>query len=165
MSAIATRGHRKTRWHESRVLAEQRGAPIVAAVDGSDASRAAIGEAIRLAHELAVPVVFVYVRRGPAGFFGSPVYQRRLTKEMARARWALEEAIAAAEDVGVRAEGEVLEGSPKRRIAEFARDRDARLIVVGSRRYKLGRGVSSGVVRTAGRPVTVARSLPRLTAA
>jgi nucleotide-binding universal stress UspA family protein len=47
--------------------------PIVAAVDASPASRAAVDEAIILAAELDLSLVFVYVRRGPAGFFGRPI--------------------------------------------------------------------------------------------
>ena len=136
-----------------------RTAPIVAAVDGTAANRAAIEEAVDLARELEAPIVFVYVRRGPPGFFGSPLYQTRLTGEMTRARGAVAEAVAEAERAGVEAAGEVLEGSPKRRISEFARDRGARLVVVGSRRRRLAPSVSAGVIRTAGRPVIVAGSL------
>jgi nucleotide-binding universal stress UspA family protein len=143
---------------------EQKTTPIVAAVDQSVASRAAIGEAVRLGRELDAPIVFVYVRRGPAGFFGAPVYQRRLTKAMARAHRVLDRALEVAASAGVQAEAEILEGSPRRRIAEFARDRDARLVVVGSRKRRLGPSVSSGVVRAAGRPVVVARGRPRLAA-
>jgi nucleotide-binding universal stress UspA family protein len=165
MSALATRRHTKLAREESRLLSERNVAPIVAAVDGSAASRAAIGEAVRLAVELSAPIVFVYVRRGPAGVFGAPVYQRRLTTEMARARRVLDRALAVAESAGVPAEGEILEGSPRRRISEFARDRSARLIVVGSRPRKLGQSVSTGVIRSAGRPVIVARSMAQLTAA
>jgi nucleotide-binding universal stress UspA family protein len=137
-------------------------APIIAAVDQSAASRSAIGEAVRLGQELNAPIVFVYVRRGPAGFFGAPVYQRRLTKAMARARRVLDRAIDVATSAGVYAEAEILEGSPRRRIAEFARDRNARLVVVGSRKRRLGPSVSSGVVRAAGRPVVVAKGSGRL---
>jgi nucleotide-binding universal stress UspA family protein len=136
-------------------------APIVAAVDSSGASRAAIARAIRLAPEFDAPIVFVYVRRGPAGFFGAPVYQRRLTSEMALARRVLDSALAVAADAGVRADAEIIEGSPRRRIPEFARDRQARLVVVGSRNLRLGRSVSSAVVREAGRPVVVARDPQR----
>lgn len=139
--------------------------PIVAAVDHSAASRAAIGEAVRLGRELDAPIVFVYVRRGPTGFFGAPVYQRRLTKEMARAHRVLGRALAVAAGAGVHAEAEILEGAPRRRIAEFARDRDARLVVVGSRKRRLGPSVSSGVVRAAGRPVVVAKGRQRLVVA
>lgn len=154
----ATKGYRAS-------LDAQVVAPIVAAVDGSAASRAAIAEAVRLGTELEAPIVFVYVRRGPAGFFGSPVYQRRLTKEMARARRVLDRALAVAASAGVSAQGEILEGSPRRRIPEFAGDRAARLVVVGSRKRKLGRSVSGGVVRAAGRPVVVARGLQQLAVA
>jgi nucleotide-binding universal stress UspA family protein len=164
MNALATRPQPTSPKNEARLPSEQIVPPIVAAVDGSAASRSAVGEAVRLAVELAAPIVFVYVRRGPAGFFGAPVYQRRLTKEMAHARRVLDRALAVADSAGVPAEGEILEGSPRRRISEFARDRGARLIVVGSRRRKLGQSVSTGVIRTAERPVIVARSIPRLTA-
>ena len=101
--------------------------------------------------------MFVYVRRGPAGILGTPVYERRLSRELARGRRAIDGALAIAGRAGVPAEGEILEGSPRRRISEFADDRGARLIVVGSRRHKLGQSVSSAVIRTAGRPVIVAR--------
>jgi nucleotide-binding universal stress UspA family protein len=137
-------------------LAEETSEPILAAIDDTAASRPAIWEAVRLAAELRAPVVFVYVRSRPAALFGEPVYQRRLTKEMARAERAIEWALAFADGVGVEAEGVVLEGSPRKRIAEFARARDARMIVVGSRRYKLSPSVSSAVVRSADRPVVVA---------
>jgi nucleotide-binding universal stress UspA family protein len=164
MSALATRPHRTSATNDSREPSEQDVAPIVAAVDGSAASRAAIREAVRLAGELNAPITFVYVRRGPAGYVGAPVYQRRLSKEMARARRVVDRALAIAEDAGVASEGEILEGSPRRRITEFARDRGARLIVVGSRRLKLGPSVSTGVIRTAGRPVIVTQHVPRLSA-
>jgi nucleotide-binding universal stress UspA family protein len=163
VSSVSTRPYMTPATNVSRELLEKSVPPIVAAVDDSPASRAAVEEAVRLAAELAVPIVFVYVRRGPAGSFGAPIYQRRLTAEMARARRVLDRALAVAAGAGVLAEGEILEGSPRRRISEFARDRSARLIVVGSRRRKLGKSVSSGVIRTAGRPVAVARSIPRLT--
>jgi nucleotide-binding universal stress UspA family protein len=140
-------------------------APIVAAVDGSPASTVAVETAVNLAGELGAPIVFVYVRRGPAGFLGVPVYQRRLTVEMERGRRVLDEALEAAAGAGVNAEGEILEGSPRRRIAEFARDRGARLLVVGSRRRKIGRSVSRGVAHAAGRPVVVAQGLSRLAVA
>jgi nucleotide-binding universal stress UspA family protein len=164
MSAPANRPHWMSATNDSRERSAQNVAPIVAAVDGSAASRAAIGEAVRLAGELDAPVAFVYVRRGPAGFLGAPVYQRRLTKQMARAGRVLERALAFANSAGVQAEGEILEGSARRRITEFARDRGARLIVVGSRGRKLRQSVSAAVIRAAGRPVVVARSVPGLTA-
>ena len=149
-----------------RSAPEKASAPIVAAVDGSRSSSPVINSAVRLAAELSAPLVFVYVRRGPAGFLGVPVYQRRLTMAMARASRTLERALRAAERAGVEAEGEILEGSPRERILEFARDRAARLVVVGSRRRKLGRSVSHAVVRASDGPVVIAHeSIPREQAA
>ena len=164
MNAPATHDRRTPAENGFRPSAEQSVPPIVAAVDGSAASRAAIVEAVHLAGELEAPIVFVHVRRGPAGFFGAPSYQKRLTAKMARARRVLGEALAVADNAGVPADIEVLEGSPRRRVSEFARERGARLIVVGSRRHKLGPSVSTGVIRTAGRPVIVTQSVPRMSA-
>jgi nucleotide-binding universal stress UspA family protein len=141
---------------------QNRVAPIMAAVDGSPASSAAIETAVSLAGELRAPVVFVYVRRGPAGVLGAPVYQRRLTSSMARGRRVLRGALEAAAAAAVDAEGEILEGSPRRRIADFARDRGARLVVLGSRRRKVGRSVSRGVARAAEQPVVITQGLHRL---
>lgn len=145
--------------------AEDTSPPIVAAVDGSAASRAAVREAVRLGLELDAQVVFVYVRRGPTGLLGAPFFQRRLSRVMALARRVLDRAVAVAAGAGVRADAEILEGSPRQRIPQFARDRDARLVVVGSRRYKLGPSVSSGIVRAARRPVVVAKAAERPAAA
>jgi nucleotide-binding universal stress UspA family protein len=135
-------------------------APVVAAVDDSPASRAAVAEAVDLAAELEAPLVFVHVRRGPAGFFGAPVYQRRLSKELERGRRVLDRALAAARVAEVDVEGEILEGSPPQRILEFARDRGAQLVVVGSRRRRLGRSIACAVARDADRPVVVAARRP-----
>jgi nucleotide-binding universal stress UspA family protein len=75
----------------------------------------------------------VYVRQGPPGFLGGPFFQRRLTAKMTRARRAVDGALSAAARAGVEAEGEILEGAPRKRILQLAGDRNARLIVVGSR--------------------------------
>ena len=136
-------------------------APIVAAVDHSAASTAVVDTAVRLAADMDAPVLFVYVRRGPAAFLGAPLYQRRLTAAMVRARRALDLALRAAARAGVAADGEILEGSPRKRILEFARDCGARLVVVGRRRRKLGHSVSCAVVPTAQRPVVIAQGLTR----
>jgi nucleotide-binding universal stress UspA family protein len=148
MTAVATK---------ARDRPETRVAPIVAAVDGSPASAAAVESAVSLAGELDAPIVFVHVRRGPTEFLGAPFYQRRLTSAMARGRRVLREALDSAAAAGENAEGEILEGSPPRRIAELARRRDARAVVVGSRGRKLGRSVARAVARAPGRPVVVAR--------
>ena len=133
-------------------------APIVAAIDDSSASRGVVETAVKHAAELNASLVFVYVRRGPPGFLGRPFFQRSLTAKMTRARRAVDRALRAAAQAGVDAEGEILEGAPRKRILELASDRDARLIVVGSRRRRFSRSVSCGVLRAAEGPVLVARS-------
>lgn len=137
-------------------------APIVAAVDSSRASRAAVEEAVALAADLGAPLVFVYVRRGPAPFLGAPFYQRRLSSELAKARRVLDRALRLAAIAEVEAEAEVLEGSPRRRIVEFARGRGAQLVVLGSRRRRFGRSVVAAVGPGADRPVLVAGRSARL---
>jgi nucleotide-binding universal stress UspA family protein len=131
-------------------------APIVVAVDTSRAAAAAAQDAVHLAQELDAPLVFVYVRRGPSSALGEPYYQRRLDAEMRTGRRALNDALAVAERAGVPATGEQLAGHPARRVVEFARMRNAQLVVLGSRRRRLGRSVSRHVIRSADRPVLVA---------
>jgi nucleotide-binding universal stress UspA family protein len=75
---------------------------------------------------------------------------------MRAGRRALDDALAVAERAGVPATAEQLAGNPARRVVEFARLRGARLIVLGSRRRRLGRSVSRDVIRSADRPVLVA---------
>ena len=135
-----------------------KGTPIVAAIDESSASRGVVETAVKLAAELNASLVFVYVRRGPPGFLGRPFFQRSLTAKMTRARRAVDRALRAAARAGVDAESESLEGAPRKRILQLASDRDARLIVVGSRRRRFSRSVSCGVLRAADGPVLVARS-------
>ena len=135
---------------------EPEAAPIVVAVDNSRAAAAAAQAAVRLARALAAPLVFVYVRRGPSSALGEPYYQRLLDAEMRAGRRALDDALAVADRAGVPATGEQLAGSPAQRVVEFARIRGARLVVLGSRRRRLGRSVSRDVIRSADRPVIVA---------
>jgi nucleotide-binding universal stress UspA family protein len=58
--------------------------------DGSSASEQAIDAAVWLAVEPNAGLTFVYVRRGPLGLLGTPVFQRRLTAKMAQARRVLD---------------------------------------------------------------------------
>jgi nucleotide-binding universal stress UspA family protein len=131
-------------------------APIVVAVDDSRATQAAAQSGARLARGLGAPLVFVYVRRGPWAGLGAPYYQRRLDAELSAGGRALDQALAIAELAGVSASAEQLAGNPARRVVEFARLRGARLVVLGSRRRRLGRSVSRAVIRGADRPVLVA---------
>ena len=131
--------------------------PVVVAVDDSRASDAAVRDGVRVAGELAAPVVFVYVRRGPSAALGEPYYQRRIDAAMRIGDRAIAVGIAAARRAGVPATGEQLHGAPARRLEEFARLRDAHLIVVGARRRWLVRSVSRALIRRAQGPVLVAR--------
>jgi nucleotide-binding universal stress UspA family protein len=135
---------------------EPKAAPIVVGIDNSRSAATAAREAVRLGQELAAQLVFVYVRRGPSSVLGEPYYQRRLDAEMRAGRRALNDALAIAERAGVPATGEQLVGNPASRVVGFARERGARLVVVGSRRRRLGTSVSRDVIRSADRPVLVA---------
>jgi nucleotide-binding universal stress UspA family protein len=68
----------------------------------------------------------------------------------------LDDALALAERAGVPATAEQLAGNPARRVVEFARILDARLVVLGTRGRPLRRSVSRDVIRSADRPVLVA---------
>jgi nucleotide-binding universal stress UspA family protein len=131
--------------------------PVVVGVDDSPAAEAAARDGVRLAGDIAAPVVFVYVRRGPSATLGEPYYQRRLDAEMRIGDRAIAAGIAAARRAGVPASGEQLHGTPARRLEEFARLRDAQLIVVGTRRRWLARSASRALIRRADRPVLVAQ--------
>jgi nucleotide-binding universal stress UspA family protein len=135
---------------------EPNATPIVVAVDDTRPAAEAAEAAVRLARDLAAPLVFVYVRRGPSSALGRPYYQRRLDSEMRAGRRSLDDALEIAERTGVPATSEEVAGNPARRVVEFARLRSARLVVLGSRRRRLGRSVARDVIRSADRPVVVA---------
>ena len=132
-------------------------APIVAAIDDSAASGAVIAEATRLSRDLGAPVIFVHVRRERARFLGGSAYQRQLTRDMARAREVFDEALIEAGRAHVNAQAELLEGPPQKRLVEFARDRKARLLIVGHRPRRIGRSLTRGVAAAASQPVVVVR--------
>jgi nucleotide-binding universal stress UspA family protein len=135
---------------------------IVIAIDGSAGSRAAIDEGLSLAGSLGAEVTFLTVRSAPLPVLGDPYYQRALTKELGRAREALAEAVALADEQGIRCAAEDLEGNPAERIVERARELGSDVIVVGTRglgpfKSALMGSVSTAVVHHADRPVLVAR--------
>jgi nucleotide-binding universal stress UspA family protein len=107
--------------------------PIVAAVEPRTACIAA-DTAARLARELDAPLVFIYVREPPPAILGAPQYQQRLTEDLVRGRKALDTALAAAGRHGVMSYGQILEGNAATRLVEFAKARQAQLLVVGRRR-------------------------------
>jgi nucleotide-binding universal stress UspA family protein len=135
---------------------------FLVAIDGSEGSDAAIGEALELAHEVGAHVTFAYVRRPPSSLLGYPYYERLLSNELATARETLAAATEKAREAGVDSASEIVEGDAVDEILSVADNHGADLIVMGSR----GRGafagallgsVSSGVVQHAGVPVLVAK--------
>jgi nucleotide-binding universal stress UspA family protein len=94
--------------------------PIVVAVDGSAASRAAAKAAAELARAIDGPLLFVYVRARPSSIWGTPFYQRRLSREFGRARHLIDHVLRIAADAGVAGDAEIVEGSPRRCIVDFA---------------------------------------------
>jgi nucleotide-binding universal stress UspA family protein len=129
--------------------------PIVAAVEPRTA-HAAADTAARLARELHAPLVFIYVRERPPAILGTPQYQRRLTEDMVRGRKTLDTALAAASRHGVMSYGEILEGNAATRIVEFARTRQAQLLIVGQRRRRFRPSIVRRVIRSSAQPVVVA---------
>jgi nucleotide-binding universal stress UspA family protein len=135
---------------------------IVVAVDGSEGAHVALDAAVELAKGFGATLTTVYVRHPQPSFVGSPYAQRGLSSELRKARVALSEAKAVADEAGVGLDSEEVEGDPADAILELARLRNADLIVVGSRGLGTVAGavlgsVSSKVVHHADRPVLVAR--------
>jgi nucleotide-binding universal stress UspA family protein len=135
---------------------------IMVATDGSRGSEAAIAEGIDLAQRLGAEVTFAAVRPPVPDYLGEPLYQEHLREDLARARRALQQARDQAEQAGIEAEYELLEGDPAEEIARLAEARDADLVVVGTRGIGAVAGsllgsVSSGVIRRSHRPVVVVR--------
>ena len=153
-----------------RGLVKQTNAPIVALL-GDSTTSVVTATAVRLARDLDASLVFVYVRRGPSTMLGAPYYQRRLLRQLLQARQALDAALFAAAHDGVRASGEILEGPEVSRLMEFARIRNARVVVLGQR-TRFGRSVGRRFVDASSVPVLVVnqsrregRETPALTGA
>ena len=141
---------------------------LMVGVDGSDGSLAAVDEAIELAHGLEATLTFVYVRRPPSSLLGDLYYQRAISADLGRAKQAVDAAVATATAAGIEADAEILEGDPADEIVSLADNRDAALIVVGSRGHGALAGallgsVSSSIAQHASRPVVVTKqTCPRV---
>jgi nucleotide-binding universal stress UspA family protein len=139
---------------------------LLIATDGSKAGRLAVEQGLELARDLEARVLFVHVQPRLSGLLGEPFYQRRLTQEAAQARAAVDEAMRAADKWDVESDWEILEGEPAVEIIALAAERNADVIVVGSRGHGAVAGtlfgsVSRAVVHDADRPVLVARPRTR----
>jgi nucleotide-binding universal stress UspA family protein len=133
--------------------------PVIIATDGSEPAEQAVAAGARVARTLRTKVVLVYVRPS-LGPLGEPYHQEKLRNQMAYARVALDRAQALLGREGIEADEEILEGSAAERVVEFARARNAPLIVVGSRGHGAIAGallgsVSSAIIHRADRPVLV----------
>lgn len=140
---------------------------LIVGVDDTEGSAAAIDEAVRLAVDLDATVTFVHVGKPPSALLGEPYYKRALSADLGPGRRALAAAVEAAQLAGVEADAELLEGDPADELVSLADNRDADLIVVGSRGYGALAGallgsVSRSVVQHASRPVVVAKQRARV---
>ncbi len=138
---------------------------IVVATDGSPGGQAAVAEGAALARALQAAITIVHVRP-PIAFLGEPLYQRRLSNQLERARQAVDDALAQLEAQGLEADYEILEGDASDEIVRIAEARDADLIVIGSRGLgpvpgALLGSVSSAVARHADCPVVVVKPKDR----
>src|SRR6266702_6224718 len=135
---------------------------IVIGTDGSSDSAKAVGEGLELAGELGASVTFVCARVFPNAALGAPFYQHELEQESAHARKAVDDALARAEELGVPADYEILNGPAADAIIAVAETHDADLIVVGSRGLGAFSGalfgsVSKALVTRSKRPVLVVK--------
>jgi nucleotide-binding universal stress UspA family protein len=133
---------------------------ILIATDGSPGGREAVDHGLELAAQTHARVTVVYVRKPPPEALGDGYYQRTLSSSLREAREVVDNALGAAEAMGVDAEGEIMEGDAAREIDQLARAREVDLIVVGSRALgpfasTLLGSVSRAVVHEADRPVLV----------
>jgi nucleotide-binding universal stress UspA family protein len=103
---------------------------VVVGYDGSDCARAALQVAAELASAYGekLMISFAYEVNRVAGEVGD--YHHAL-EELATTR--LQEAAALVGDRGVTVEAVIMEEAPAKALIELANDRDARMIVVGSR--------------------------------
>ena len=107
------------------------------------------------------------MRHTPSTVLGTPYYQESLEDSSVEVEAVMLDARLHASRYEIEADYEVVGGDPSEAIVDFARARDADLIVIGSR--GLGRvagailgSVSSAVVRHADRPVLVAKETARV---
>jgi nucleotide-binding universal stress UspA family protein len=135
---------------------------ILIATDGSAGARAAVAAGLKLARDSGARVVILGVRQPPLPLFGDPYWQNKVSNELGRLRPALRAAVAEADELGVDAEYDLLEGDPAAEIVRLAKSRDVDVIVLGCRGLgavasALLGSVSKRVIRDADRLVLVVK--------
>jgi nucleotide-binding universal stress UspA family protein len=139
--------------------------PIMLATDGSPSAQAATAEAIGLAQALDVPLVVASVAHETTPMYGGYYGFPEITAELRKTRFEhVAEVLATVErqatDAGVPCTTLSLEGPRGQVLCRAARDRDARMLVVGAHGWdRIGRlihgSVSTYVLHHAQSPVLV----------
>jgi len=142
--------------------------PIVLATDGSASAAAAVEQAVELAAESQAGLLVVTVWDSPytgLGYAPLPVVVDVNAEMVERAPQIVEEVALRARAAGVDVETVVRRGFPVDEICRVAKERNARVIVIGSHhwgrvRRALHGSVSQGVVQSAHCPVLVVPAAP-----
>lgn len=142
---------------------------ILLATDGSPSATEATREALELAKALDAPLVAIaveHVTLPSYGYYGyAQIHEDLLVAERTHVADVLAETARLAEDEGVECETVAATGSVVDEICRLARERDARMIVIGAhgwgalRRLVFG-SVSTGVMHDAPCPVLVVPGIP-----
>lgn len=105
---------------------------VLVGYDGGDGSDKALAVATDLAKDLGTELIlaFAYEPVHLAGVYGEKADQRRAIKEFADER--LGEGVEKAKAAGVKAHGLLVDARPAEGLAEEAKERGARMVVVGS---------------------------------
>jgi nucleotide-binding universal stress UspA family protein len=138
--------------------------PIMLATDGSPSAETATHEAIDLAQRLELPLVVACVAHDPTPTYGYYGYAEIASELRKIQRDRIAELFAdvkhRAADAGVDCEAVTLEGLIGEQLCKLARDRNARLIVIGAHGWgRVGRmihgSVSTYVLHHASTPVLI----------
>jgi nucleotide-binding universal stress UspA family protein len=142
--------------------------PIVLATDGSASAAAAVEQAVELAAESQATLLVVTVWDSPytgLGYAPLPAVVDVNAEMVERAPQIVEDVALRARAAGVDVETVVRRGFPVDEVCRVAKERNARVIVIGSHhwgrvRRALHGSVSQGVVQSAHCPVIVVPAAP-----
>jgi nucleotide-binding universal stress UspA family protein len=132
---------------------------VIVGYDGSETAKAAVRAAIEVGHAYGEKVVIAFAYE--LSPIGGEIYDYAAAlKELARQRVAEAAEVATAHGGDSEVEGVIIEQDPARALAELATERDARVIVVGTRGESPLKGALLGstphkLLHLADRPVLV----------